>query len=778
MASRAKKQRIACATNKGNLASIAANIMRLQPILIDPSKCTPQKSLYRQIINDSQATSERQAKQFNLGNAHCTANPMHAADFILEREYGDSSLFVKGEHASVFIPPTFVSNQYKKSSTAILDYDVGKDIGRLLGNLKQNSQTYWLTRELETFINTQNIIDGIDKKAYDQWILNLQILYLVILELKTDQLILPSTTSDLGIFLQSIIALLPSPSSTLKALLLQNLFTKHLRRKIKQMIELTPSEDSNLQWLFGLELSEVGEKMEHWFHNQLLLLKDDILQDTVVLSSLTFLTNLKNKMHKETDCLIISWKKKLIISVELKRSIVDEKVFKQLKSNHQIFEERLGDQLISGWTYFPVVCVEKDDLSLNSQHYITTEIEFKAWLTSIFNKLLTVPITSTPDPLDEVKGLLKILVFAIHVSKKDQLAPITSSTWVEYTSNAIENVSTSHNILFYSNQQIAIMNNDDPRYKRVLICGHFGVGKSILLTHKAIMLNKQPDLNGKVMYVVGHKHINKEIRPMLLQRLKKDLEENHGIFVDHFDGLDDDGYPLLLGKIKSRDIKALFFDECNVYLKGQNWTEELASLVDYLWIVPATLSLGRRSHREWTANFTLVNLEQNFRNSRQIVEATKSFAEEKDYEYKEGIVMPPGNFPGGCEPIFVDLFEDAVKEARKRTNGGILVIVSDEIDVQDYYELLNQSNENVKAYHNNRNDFDKGENPYVFLLDGNVLIIDKFASLGFEWTTVILAEQDDYNSIAYRDCNYMLRCTTNLIVVKKDDDSMSVDESD
>ncbi|XP_066924152.1 uncharacterized protein [Clytia hemisphaerica] len=580
---------MAATTSKVNLASITTKILTLKPLPIDVTKCTPNKSLYHQILNNRQSTSERQAKQFNLGNTHCTANPIDAADFVLEREYGESSLYVQGEHSSVFIPPTFVSNQYKKYSTAILDYDIKKDIGRLLDNSKQNSPMNWFTRELEAFMSTQHGGESIDAKDFQRWTLNLQIIYLAIVELKTDQTTLPSTTSDLRVFIQSVIAALPSPSA-LKTLLCKNLSAKILRKQIKQMVENNSTEDSNLQWLFGLELSDTGEKMEHWFYNQLVALKDDTLRDTVALSSLTFMTNLKSKMHKEIDFLIISWQRKLIISVELKRTVADEKVFEQLESNHRIFEERLGDQLKSGWTYFPVVCVEKDALSVNSQHYVTMETEIKAWLISIFNKFPIVQTTPTSNPLDEVKDLLKILVFAIHVSKKDQVAPITTSRWVEYTSNAIENVSTSHNIIFYSSQQLAIMNNDDPSHKKVMVRRPFGVGKSILLMQKAIQLNTQSEYNGKVMCIVGVeiRATNEWNELMLANRLKMELEEDRGIFVETFDLLSN--YTTLLGKVKSRDIKAIFIDECNVWKQAIKWMEEVMPLVDYQWSISRGIS--------------------------------------------------------------------------------------------------------------------------------------------------------------------------------------------
>ena len=522
------------------MANIAQKLLSLKPSPIDPTKCTPSKSLYEQIIKNCQATSERQAQQFNLGNTHSTANPIDAADFILEREYGESSLFIQGEHTSVFIPPTFVSHQYMKdSSVAILDYEVKTDIERLLDNLKHHSPMSWLTNDLTSFMQTQTD-DFIEKKAFDQWILKMKIKYLVIEELKTDQASLLQTTLDTTLFIRGCITELKSANqlSSSSSVSLETLFSDFLsgkytniafKRKIASMVETYPPTDSNLCWIFGLVLAELGEKLEHWFYDQLSEIKDDVLQDTVVLSSLYFLTNMQNKMHKETDFLIISWERKLVISVEMKRSLADDKVFKQLESNHRIFEEKLGDQLKSCWTYFPCVCVEDDTLSINSQHYITMQTEIKLWLSSVLNRF---PTTKTAK--DEVKDLLKILIFGIHVSKKDQVAPITSSTWVEYTTNAIENVSTSHNILFYSNQQIAIMNNDDPRSKYVMICGPFGVRKSLLLQQKAVHLNEQPKYKGKVIFIVENRGICK-MKSMLYNRSKVDLEENRGVFVDEID---------------------------------------------------------------------------------------------------------------------------------------------------------------------------------------------------------------------------------------------------
>ena len=75
------------------MANIEQKLSLLQPIPIDPSKCNKNKSLYWQILNNSQMISKRQQKQFNLGNSQTFADPIKAAEYLLQREYGDTFLF-------------------------------------------------------------------------------------------------------------------------------------------------------------------------------------------------------------------------------------------------------------------------------------------------------------------------------------------------------------------------------------------------------------------------------------------------------------------------------------------------------------------------------------------------------------------------------------------------------------------------------------------------------------------------------------------------------------
>ena len=76
-------------------------------------------------------------------------------------------------------------------------------------------------------------------------------------------------------------------------------------------------------------------------------------------------------------------------------------------------------------------------------------------------------------------------------------------------------------------------------------------------------------------------------------------------------------------------------------------------------------------------------------------------------------------------------------------------------------------NENWKAYHPKKNDFEEGENPYKFLQEGNVLLVSDGEPFGFDWSTVIVFQGED-GIATFHDCNYMLRCTTNLFVVTTD----------
>ena len=206
--------------------------------------------------------------------------------------------------------------------------------------------------------------------------------------------------------------------------------------------------------------------------------------------------------------------------------------------------------------------------------------------------------------------------------------------------------------------------------------------------------------------------------------------------------------------------------------------KRMFEMVDLMWIVPSTDDLSHKDFKDWEDTFTFLDLSQNFRNSRDVVKTIKSFAEE-DYDYKEGIVMPPENFPTGCPPVFVYSFEDAIRDAQKRNKDGILVIVDTLRQFKNRHcDKFDMIDEKCKVYHLNRTDFEDWQNPYKFLQEGNVLIVDVIESSGFEWATVIAFEDIRAGGPSLHACNSMMRCTTNLIIVLDSDSESDSGESD
>ena len=216
-----------------------------------------------------------------------------------------------------------------------------KDIKRLLINLQEHSPNHWLCKELSLFVGYRKYPVA-RLSAFQNWIFNVKILFLVSKELKDHPLNLIPTTDCLDRFVKSCIneLTLKLPASPLITVLSELITNKSARKSLLAQIAKDPPQDSNLRWLFGLELAELGEKIEHWFYEQLLTLKDDILQNTVVLSSVNFMTNVRNKMHRESDFLIICWKRKLVISVEMKQKITHvnkfDETLEQLLKNHAL----------------------------------------------------------------------------------------------------------------------------------------------------------------------------------------------------------------------------------------------------------------------------------------------------------------------------------------------------------------------------------------------------------------------------------------------------------
>ena len=121
----------------------------------------------------------------------------------------------------------------------------------------------------------------------------------------------------------------------------------------------------------------------------------------------------------------------------------------------------------------------------------------------------------------------------------------------------------------------------------------------------------------------------------------------------------------LIETIRKKNINALFIDECFIFL--DEWKEmikELKRPVDVIWI--ATNALGH--HRFLSSNddltvyndFIKVKLDVNLRNCESIVKEAFRCDERFDSGYKEGLVLPPKNFPNGVDPTHFNSCEDAI----------------------------------------------------------------------------------------------------------------------
>eukprot|EP00111_Clytia_hemisphaerica_P024525 TCONS_00072317-protein len=443
-------------------------------------------------------------------------------------------------------------------------------------------------------------------------------------------------------------------------------------------------------------------------------------------------------------------------------------------------------------------------------------VDLNLWLSNILKRFPLLSKSSLPDSLEHLKNVLRIIVFSVHVS-----VPITSTNWVEYITKAIETVSTTDNVLFYSTNQLPAFKSTDPKFDKLILWGGYGTGKSLLLREKALQLSRQdPSFHGRIMYV--HCNLFDNNRSLQVSYLKNMLEP-HGIIVKSFvpnrsslcvpalenttkdedeedlikivipdnwkllpkflkrsslcvpslDSLEiteDEDDEDLTEMVTKNNIKAIFLDEWKIFPKEE--IEKMISLVEICWIAPGIEEYcydARNISQELRMNFEFLDLKLNLRNSRKIVETSmmlnQEYERETSYDHA-GITLPPQNFPCGQPSVFADSLEKAIAMARKFTKGGILVITApDDACIETF---MQSTGEKWKL----NSDLTETEDPYKLLTEGYILFVNCCKNVtGFEWPVVICTPYDDITisleGINYHRRNIFMRCTTYLIVISK-----------
>ncbi|XP_066933713.1 uncharacterized protein [Clytia hemisphaerica] len=731
------------------MANLIQELIKLAPRAIDPSRCTSSTSLHQQITTGSVVNQQKvlanQDRQFNVGNGQTFQDPILAAEYLLEREYGESFVFDSNHHEPIFIPSEFVCSQYfKESSTADLEPDIENQMRQTLENLKKQAPKFWLTKDLDVFLQTQKQGSEIDQTEYEKWILKVKVMYLLTQELDVSKLNLPMTTSPN--FTQECIKELNSiaPSSSILNILTAN----KMKVKVEKQIAKLPPQDPILSWFINLKLASRGEKNERSFFEKLFSLKnDEILQDILVLSSVNFMTDVTSQMHQEFDMLIFSWSCKLIIGVEVKRTLTSKTTaFKQLNKYHSALEKQLGDQLGPGWSFHPVICVEKNTINFSNHHFIDLSTDLRTWLSNVLNNKHSacqyrIP---HPHPLEQLKKVLQLIVFSIHMSTKDQPRPITTTYLFEYVRNAIDSLSNTHNIVFYSKQQLPVISSKDPCYNKVIFMAGFGTGKTFLLFEKAMILSKNDTFKSRILYVI----CNGE--GLLYHDRKAHLEEKGITVITGKSAIESLKMPWI-----RQHFKAIFFDE---------WNEDVQQKIDVKWLddLPvcwiAPNSAYRAKSKELSLlkihfkGFEIIHLTCNLRNTKEIVKKTKSIAETQLYEYAHGVSETPVNFLIGSPAVHVSSFGEAIFEERllPKPKEGLLL-------VSDSVNFPVPPNEQVKFFHSSRNDFNNDENPCDFLRQGNVLVVSRNYVSGFEWPVVVYENAECWRKI-WSTTNVTFQC--------------------
>ena len=450
----------------------------ISTLAITSLTCNPnpaQDSLTEQILTVYNANKRIEEKQqiyfFNVGGGHRFKDPIACAKFLLKREYLDTYIFDKTIKKPVFIPESFISNCYREERSTLSDENTYEVIVRTLNNLEPTS---WITQEINTFITGRN---EVTKKDFELFLLNVDMVYLVKKSVPSwphspiCNLDLSDCIDECNNILQaanktSPVSLEFSQLCTMKAVNKISKFMKNILVKfpLKKhwVIERFDTIKTDL-----VEIS--AERAEKFVYEQL---KEVIkIPDIVIIQGCHIYCDIANNRMREIDFLLLSAERKILISIECKRSYTDTAIDQVTKFKGTI-EMCVGDILDSSWSYIPMVYFDILDYTVPKQpleQVLCRKTDWKAWYNALLAKFPTIHNSSTTAET-QLHEVIQLLVFCIHVHR-----PIVRTHMFDEVKKNIEKVTTPENIIFYSTNQLQMMSTD-AEYNHVMFIAQYGSG--------------------------------------------------------------------------------------------------------------------------------------------------------------------------------------------------------------------------------------------------------------------------------------------------------------
>ena len=191
--------------------------------------------------------------------------------------------------------------------------------------------------------------------------------------------------------------------------------------------------------------------------------------------------------YKEKDFIVLNLSKGYIMVIEVKAS---SKYFGKAKAQLQDSMERVQavfnsvENMSQSWKFIGICYIEKPDINIHNNFTIFGTQDFHAKIATIEMKAFN-QFWNPKNHFQEFVCLAKQLLYE---AQGHPQPAISKKAIVEKISDHIEKASTPENILFWTPEQLSILEAMNEPW--MCLMGYYGVGKTILLIERAEQLSK------------------------------------------------------------------------------------------------------------------------------------------------------------------------------------------------------------------------------------------------------------------------------------------------